>query len=504
MQASVAQVVELARAARFPEALRLWSGLGPVRLLHPALLEIGAALHEQLRHGRDAIELWERLHALRADDPRIVASLVDVLLAGQQEERAREVLVSFVVAHRGRDPDLEARAAELLARDAVRREEGRDVAGARLAAEAAVDLAPGNVAAARVLVRLDHQAQRTDAARDRALALLAGPLSDRDRSALNLELALIERRRGDVDAAFAAAVRGKALAGELHRAAGIDRDHYPQLLARIAGWTGRWPRLPADERADPVLMVGFPRSGTTLLQQILQAHPRVQTLDESGPALAVLRAHFGGAPARYPDCLERLTDADWGALRAAYFAQIDALELPDHDVLVDKLPLNLVRLDYLVRLFPRARVLVSVRDPRDVVLSNFFQDFEANAAMAQFTDLADTARTYAAVMDLWLARRATLPVRWREQRYEDLAADTEAQARELLAFLGVAWDPAVLAHHEAAAGRKISTPSRYDASRPVYRDAVGRWRAFAEHLAPVLPRLTPFVRAFGYADDATG
>jgi Sulfotransferase family len=245
-------------------------------------------------------------------------------------------------------------------------------------------------------------------------------------------------------------------------------------------------------------MLGFPRSGTTLVQQILQSHPQIHTLDEVDPAMGALRDHFAGTPARYPECLELLSDADWQELRGTYFRTVDALGLPAHEVLVDKLPLNLVRVDYLARLFPGARLLVSVRDPRDVVLSNYFQDFVPNPAMLQFTDLQASARTYAAAMRLWLDRRTTLRLPWREQRYEALTVDLEGEAHAMLAFLGVEWDPAVLAHHARAGDQRISTPSRYDVSRPVYGEAVGRWRDFERHLAPILPTLAPFVNAFGY------
>ena len=183
-------------------------------------------------------------------------------------------------------------------------------------------------------------------------------------------------------------------------------------------WTP--PRLADDGRLDPVFMLGFPRSGTTLVQQILQCHPQIQTLDEADPAMGALRAHLAGTPVRYPECLDLLTDADW------------------------------------------------------------------------------RGHSHAAVMRLWLDRRATLPLPWREQRYEPLTVDLEGEARAMLSFLGLEWEPAVLAHHERSSGERISTPSRYDVRRPVYREAVGRWVDFERHLAPILPTLAPFVTAFGY------
>lgn len=258
------------------------------------------------------------------------------------------------------------------------------------------------------------------------------------------------------------------------------------------------PRAP-DARRAPAFVVGLPRSGTTLLQEILQSHPHLHTLDEVDPARAALRELLAsrGDQTPYPTCLEGLGPADWAHLREEYWRRVDGLGLPPHQLLIDKLPLNLVRLDYLSRLFPDSREVVVLRDPRDSLISFYFQDFTPNTAMVQSVDLLRSARMYAQVVKIWVQRREQLAVPWKAVRYEDLTRDPEAWVRELLDFLGASWVPDVLSP-QLRAQRALSTPSRYDVARPVYRTAVGRWRRLHAQLEPVLPILEPAALALGY------
>ncbi len=413
----------------------------------------------------------------------------------------------------GLDPRLATSDVETCLSLAVLYESSRRLTDARQMAERVLSLAPGLPAARRVLMRLDHQQGDLDGAAEHGQQLLAArpeALSDSERSRTLLELAIVERRRGNPDQAFQHASDGNALAQRVFAAQGHDSSAWPALVDRIRAWRPSRRGDSAVERNPraPVFLLGFPRSGTTLMQQILQCHPAIDTLDESDPAMGVLRQHFArsAVSGTYPHCLDALTDADWTQLRDAYWQRVSTdLGKSPAPVVIDKLPLNLVHVDALLALFPNARFLVMIRDPRDSVLSNFFQDYAPNDAMVQFTDLVRAAETYAQVMDLWLERRDALGDRWMEVRYEALAAgpeSTEAVLREVLDFLAVDWDDAVLHHHEAAAKRVITTPSRYDVARPVYAHASGRWRRFQAHLAPVLPILAPYVEVHRYASDA--
>ncbi|MEX2642590.1 MAG: sulfotransferase [Acetobacterales bacterium] len=271
---------------------------------------------------------------------------------------------------------------------------------------------------------------------------------------------------------------------------------------RIAGF----PALQAAIRPTemPVFFVGFPRSGTTLTEQILAAHPNLATTGEHSP-LETVKAEWPrltGLDRLLPGCLDAIAPEAVAACRRRFF-DAAAAALGDAGAgarIVDKLPLNIVDLGLVNLLFPDARVIVALRDPRDVVLSCFMQNFRLNDAMASFLAREETVALYTRVMDLWLHYRETLTLPWLEYRYEDLVADVETEARRLVDFLGEPWDPAVLAYRDRVRGRSISTPSYEAVAEPVHRRAAGRWHRYRAWLAPELGRLAPFVEAFGYAE----
>jgi hypothetical protein len=167
-------------------------------------------------------------------------------------------------------------------------------------------------------------------------------------------------------------------------------------------------------------------------------------------------------------------------------------------IVVDKLPLHTVFLPLIANLMPEARIIFAVRDPRDVCLSCFMQRFTLNAAMAHFLDIDTTARYYRAVMDLGLDSLDQLPVRAHMIRYEELVSAPEPQLRRLLKFLDLEWRAEVLHYHSDIAGRHIDTPSYRQVSQPLYRSSIGRWRRYAEPLAPILGMLEPLARRLGY------
>jgi hypothetical protein len=172
--------------------------------------------------------------------------------------------------------------------------------------------------------------------------------------------------------------------------------------------------------------------------------------------------------------------------------------MADAGRLVEKLPLNIIELGLAARLFPGAPIIVALRDPRDVVLSCFMQEFHLNDAMAHFTTLEGAARLYALVMDLWFQCRTAPELNWMEYKYEDLVTAPEATTRKVFDFIGENWIDDVLDYRGRRSGRPIDTPSREALNEPIYTRAVGRWRAWEHHLAPVLPILAPYVSALGY------
>ncbi len=356
-------------------------------------------------------------------------------------------------------------------------------------ADRALAEAPDSCLAGIVRARLFRRAGELEQARrciDRAVAAAPDP---EQRGRALVEAGMVRDRWSDADGAFDAWSAGQATLASLPAASRIDPTAWPRLVERIRASLDdvlALPPAPEDGAPPPVFMVGFPRSGTTLTEQILAAHPGLVTAEER-PFLdrALAGSGYPGGAVDPAGVRRRWRE------ETADFAREG---LP----LVDKLPLNLVHAALLSRAFPKARLLVSLRDPRDVCLSCFAQDFVLNEAMVQFVDLGRTAELYRQVMGLWLELRDRLEMSWLELRYEDLVADLEGSARRLLDFLGLPWRDEVLRYHEVASRRTVLTPSHQDVSQPIFTRARGRWRRYERQLAPILPTLEPLVSALGY------
>lgn len=309
-------------------------------------------------------------------------------------------------------------------------------------------------------------------------------------------------REGQPQLAFAAAEQANRLAasesaGAVERAARF-RGFVQSLIDTATGdWLGGVAAGAAPgERAAPVFLVGFPRSGTTLLDTILMGHPQTQVLEEV-PLLEQVMAEAGDM-ARLPE----LDAAEIERLRAVYFSALDAqCAPPPGTTVIDKLPLNILGTPLIHRLFPDARFILALRHPCDVALSCFMQGFEVNDAMANFLDIRTTTHLYDLVLTFWQQCRRGLPLRVHELRYETLVQDAEPAVRELIDFLELPWDERVLDHRRAAAGRGvISTPSYNQVTQSLYGHASGRWTRYREQLAPVLPVLMPWAERLGYAE----
>lgn len=152
-----------------------------------------------------------------------------------------------------------------------------------------------------------------------------------------------------------------------------------------------------------------------------------------------------------------------------------------------------------LRVFPDLRVIIALRDPRDVVISCYFQNLPLNVANANFLSLERIAKHYAALMDVWLAVREWQGLVWIETRYEDTIADLEKEGRRVTEFLGLSWEDEQARFYEKSRKQRLYSPTYNEVTRPVYARSVARWRAYQKHLAPILPLLEPYCRAFGYA-----
>ncbi len=381
-----------------------------------------------------------------------------------------------------------------------------DLAGAEAAIERARFLAPGDPSLIYLQASLEHRLGRLESARDRLEEMLAKELSDEHRGEALCELGEVLDKLGDSAAAFGAIVEGNALRALSPAARRTDGSRFlARVAAARAGFTKERiqalaAKAPAGDAPPPVFFVGFPRSGTTLMERALKAHPDAVTTDERSPLTPILTELSKNRA--YPESLDRLSGEDVARLQGRFWAEAEAVHGPlAGRRLVDKMPLNLVNLGLARGLFPEAPVLVVLRDPRDACLSCFMQRFQFSDAMANFLDLERTAETYGAVMGLWLHYREALGQTWLEYRYEDLVEDIEGTLRTVLDFMGLPWHEDVLAFQERVKDQEISTPSYRQVTRAVDARAAGRWRRYRDQLAPVLPLLEPFVEAFGYSED---
>jgi hypothetical protein len=218
------------------------------------------------------------------------------------------------------------------------------------------------------------------------------------------------------------------------------------------------PPLPRVDRTDVAQMLGFPRSGTTLLENVLAAHPAIETFEEI-PALQAAYAQIERAASDQP-AGSILPVEPYLRARAKYFEEIDLRRRkPTANVLIDKMPLRTAEIGLLDKLFSEWRYIFSIRHPFDVVLSCFKQRFQPNVAMENFRSIEDAARLYDYAMTQWFRQFTMDSPRVCYVRYEDLVLEFEPTIRRVLDFVGVGWDDAVTDFAAASESRAARTPS---------------------------------------------
>ena len=307
----------------------------------------------------------------------------------------------------------------------------------------------------------------------------------------------IEERRGNAAAAFAAFDRMNR--ETLITAPATSRESYRTSIERkLAVWTpewaARWTDHPPASHAhrDPIFLVGFPRSGTTLLDTMLMGLPALSVLEERPMvALAAHRQAQADIPTLSPEAIAKL--------REGYFAIARNYGWDDSKWLVDKQPLNMAHVPLIHRMFPEARFILAERHPYDVVLSCFMANFQLNFAMRSFTDLEEAARTYDAVFTAWDRSTRLLKIPFQTVRYERLVVDPTTELRPLVDWLGLDWTDDLVDHTDIAQSRgRVRTASYSQIGEPLYTRARYRWKGYAEQLAPVIPILEPWAKRLGY------
>jgi len=337
------------------------------------------------------------------------------------------------------------------------------------------------------------------------LSAIPVPDDPHEAQAVRFELGRLADASGSYATAFEHFKQANAALAVAQKARDEDKTAYRRKIALLRAtfapeWVSSWQTYPTDDDlAAPVFLVGFPRSGTTLIDQILDCHPNLQVMEER-PIMFHVQNELERMTGNDPNALANLSADQRHQLRARYFSMASEYTVPGQgSLIVDKLPLNIVGAGICQWLFPEARFLFAVRHPCDVVLSCFMQSFAFNQAMANFYTLEDGAILYDQVMGLWQHYRSVLPISCHQYRYEDLVDEFEETVRGILDFLDQPWHPDVMNFDSRARGRGyINTPSYSQVSRPIYRSSRFRWQQYREQMEPVLPLLEPWAKRFGY------
>jgi tetratricopeptide (TPR) repeat protein len=243
-----------------------------------------------------------------------------------------------------------------------------------------------------------------------------------------------------------------------------------------------WARLSAMPRSPserPLFIIGMPRSGTTLTEQILASHSRVAAGGELAtiPQLAAQSQQRDPHGACYPASLHAMGAAQLSSLAGRYLGRLGRIDSNSLRV-TDKLPFNFLHLGFIAALFPRARVVQLERDPLDNCLSCYFTSFATQIRFA--SDLATLARYYVDFRRLMAHWRRVLPLQMKTLRYEDLIRDTARESRQLIDFCGLDWEAGCLDFHQTR--RDVKTPSRWQVRQPIYTESIGRWRCYERQL----------------------
>ena len=364
---------------------------------------------------------------------------------------------------------------------------------------------PGNELARVTSATLARRGEKYPAAIAQLRALIPDIQNPVNRSIALNQLGQCLERQEDWDEAFESFADANGLLLEHHPAAEPDPrgPHGTETLARIRDWlAGRpmahWGAAPADEAGGIAFLVGFPRSGTTLLDTMLGAHPDIEVLEEKslfGPL------HQDWSKPGTLEALADVTDVQINDARNIYREEMARhRRQPDRSLVIDKLPLNLAYLFLIYRLFPDAPVIFLLRHPMDACTSCFCQAFELEGAMANFLDIERTACFYDAMMQVAMPSLEQIRNPVYRVRYEDLVTEPGEQLATLFDFLGVEEPDPMPDYRQPARDATSNTPSYQQVSQPLYQRSIGRWRHYAGQLESVRMVLDPWAGRLGYDD----
>lgn len=473
-------------------------------------------------------------------EPGNPATLTSLAIHYRRQGRMRDAVLACdaAIAAYPEYPDAWLERASILAT-------GGSIAAARASFQRAAQIAPHNAAAHAGLASLAaREGDHDDARRHAATALALDPANAVATNALasaalgsgdgDVAAALVEpllarltmpslerslahtllgdacHRQRDFDGAFAQYQAANADFAAIHAAEAVRSPSQTSFIeALIGGFAAtdsqQWGHAPGAQppgaAARHIFLLGYPRSGTTLVENILASLPGVAALEERPTLAAADQDHIVGDSAAIAEGLARFAQADAAALgtyRRAYWDMVvDAGVAANAAAFVDMDPMKGTRLPFIARLFPDARILMMRRDPRDVVWSCFRTSFAMSSQTLDYTSVERAARHYDALMRLTELALERLPLAVHVVDYHRLVRDFDAETQAMCAFAGLEWSDAVRRFDRTAKARGVSTASVAQVGRGLY-DGTRQWEAYADHLAPVMPILAPWVEKFGY------
>jgi len=495
-----------AAAGRQPNRIEVWMGLGNAQRMrgdaeaavgsfrralrlqprNPDVLNNLAIAYADMRMDRDAIQAFDA--ALR-QQPDLVSARRGRAEALVRTARFDEASSAYedLCGILPDDAGLALDFAEVLER-ANRVQEAADILPAEATLETAAQVARRDVLCADLMARegrIEEAIDLLEVARERTgqdwIGFSEGKLRD---------------RAGDLDGAMECFRLANAARAEQWMFRRLrEQDVLPYLDHKIE--TGIEPSetnaapVEGARSRDPLFIVGLPRSGTTLLDRMLAAHPDMQVLEEpESLRLAESALAAGGsaedARARYWSCVEEMIEIEPGT------------------VIVDKNPLHAMHLDQLPKLFPNAHVIYALRHPYDAALSCYMQDFSPNPVSIQFLELESTALLCARLLDMMKLFEEANPGQVRRVRYEDLVSrQLRGVIEPILVDIGLAWHEDIERFAEKASqSGLIRTASYEQVTRSLYTSSVERWRKYAQWLQPVIDEIGPRLPYWGYEADS--
>ena len=380
---------------------------------------------------------------------------------------------------------------------------------ALMAGKQALKLVPDSAMLSILVATLEITDGQTESARQRLEKVLKNPLlKPEEKYRAHKELARVLDKLGVYEQVFPHLHAAGDISPRLPDVQRQDAQLVPNMLASYktefdSALLGRWAnsKFPADQPA-PVFVLGFMRTGTTLTQEVLGAHPQVFIADETDLISATaneLKRMFNHQSS-IPQMLRQL---DWEgvlSLRSFYWQRAKDLfgDSIDSRLFLDKTTMNSIDIGLINCIFPDAKLIFLIRDPRDVCLSCLMQTMTPTPSTVQLLTWSGTARFYAQIMDWWTTIKPQLTLDFIEFRYEDAVFEFEPAFRKVFDFMGLEWNPDVADFHKHAAGKFIASPSFSQVAQPLYSSSVGRWKHYETEYSAIEDSLRPFIDTYGY------